>query len=520
MRCGKDILVVGGGIAGMAYAVRLAMNGRLGDHRIRIISKAPVDRSNSYAAQGGVAAVTSAPDTIEQHVADTLCVGGGRSIPSVVRTIVSEGPACINELVGMGARFDADAQGLLHLTTEGGHSRARVVHHLDRTGAEIVRTLLAQVKALNIDMLPGQRAIDLITVERAGLARCTGIRTLNVRTGAIVDRPAALVVLATGGAGQVYRHTTNPPSATGDGIAMALRAGVPLREMAFVQFHPTALFTGAEGTVPLVSEVVRGAGAVLRDGHGHPFMRDEHPSADLAPRNVVARAIHRRMLQEGTRHVWLDASAMGPVAFKRRFPAIARECERYGIVPGRDPIPVMPAAHYLCGGVRTDDRGHTSMEGLLALGECASTGLHGADRLASNSLLEALVVPRRAADLVTIPAAAEGVVTAMDDAPLPGHAAARCAVLRAQLRGVMTEHVGIVRRSSGLVTARAEIGAIVEEVEELWGQGRINVQLAEVRDLAEVAWAIAVAAGAEAHSVGTHCVEEGSVGHVNETCRE
>jgi L-aspartate oxidase len=505
MKRRNDILIIGGGIAGMAYAMRLVTNGRRGDHRIRILTKAPVDQSNSFAAQGGVAAVTSDKDSIEQHVADTLMVGGGRSIPSVVRTIISEGPECINELIRMGARFDADDHGLLHLTNEGGHSWPRVVHHLDRTGAEIVRVLLAQVRSLGVEIIPWQRAIDLITVEDHGSMRCQGVRTLDLCTGLMTDRPASMVVLATGGAGQVYRHTTNPLAATGDGVAMALRAGVPVRDMAFVQFHPTALFTGEEGTVHLISEAVRGAGAILRDHHGMPFMRNEHPMADLAPRNVVARAIHRRMLEHGTQHVWLDASSLGVDEFSRKFPAIALVCAKHGISAGRDPIPVMPAAHYLCGGIRTDDRGRTVMEGLLALGECASTGLHGADRLASNSLLEALVVPRRAADMVTIPSAAEddgtnfnAVLVADDDDLLS---------LRSRLRGIMTAHLGILRTHDGMVMAWAEIGSILDELENRWGRGCIDKQLVELRDLAAVAWAIADAALREKENVGSHWVD-------------
>ena len=504
----KEILIVGGGIAGMAYAVRLKKLDVDGRYRIRILSKAPVSQSNSFAAQGGVAAVIARQDSVEQHVQDTLTVGGGRCIPSVVERVVKDGAACINELIRMGARFDEGSDGLLHLTNEGGHSFPRVVHHLDRTGAEIVRTLLAQVRALDIEVLPWQRALDLLTVEHRGTTLCTGVRTMHARSGRITDHRASVVVLATGGAGQVFRHTTNPPAATGDGIAMALRAGVPVRDMAFVQFHPTALYTGREGTVHLVSEAVRGAGAILRDRSGFAFMKDVHPMADLAPRNVVARAIHRRMMEEGSAHVWLDASSFGVEGFAEKFPAIAETCKEHGIVPGRDMIPVMPAAHYLCGGIRTDDRGHTGMEGLLALGECASTGLHGADRLASNSLLEALVIAKRAADHTI----STTVITEQHDvaaAPtITKDIDPRMLELRSQLRGLMTRHLGIIRTSDGMSIARTGIETILDEVDERWRSGSVDPMAIEVRDLATVAWAVADGALRERESVGTHCVEE------------
>lgn len=504
----KDVLIVGGGIAGMAYAVRLKKLDVGGRYRIRILSKAPVDQSNSFAAQGGVATVMASQDSVEQHVKDTLTVGGGRCIPSVVERVVREGAECINDLIHMGARFDAGSDGLLHLTNEGGHSFPRVVHHLDRTGAEIVRVLVAQVRALDIEVLPWQRAIDLLTVDHRGMRICTGVRTMHTRSGRITDHHASMVVLATGGAGQVFRHTTNPAAATGDGIAMALRAGVPVRDMAFVQFHPTALFTGEEGTVHLISEAVRGAGAILRDRNGIAFMKEVHPMADLAPRNVVARAIHRRMLEDGSQHVWLDASSIGEGGFKQHFPAIASTCAEHAIIAGRDMIPVMPAAHYLCGGIRTDDRGHTAMEGLLALGECASTGLHGADRLASNSLLEALVIARRAADHIMVNAVMGTEDHGTKVPSISRDIDPRMQELRSELSGLMTRHLGIIRTREGMNLAREAIGSMLDELDAKWRSGKVDPITIALRDMAAVAWAIADGALHEKESVGTHWVEE------------
>lgn len=286
-----DVIVVGGGIAGMAFAERLAALAGGNTMRILMLSKAPVEASNSYLAQGGVAAVVLPEDSVEEHVQDTLAVGAGRCDPHVVRLIVEEGPKAIARLLDAGARFDADEQGRLRLAREGGHSQARVVHHRDTTGAEIVRVLRDRVAAdRHIHVLDHAHVLDLITDGDGQAKRCIGVRTVDSRTGRVTDRLARAVVLATGGAGQVYLHTTNPPAATGDGIAMALRAGVPLRDMAYIQFHPTALYNPASGATFLVSEAVRGAGARLLRPDGSPLMHGLHPKGDLAPRNEIGRA--------------------------------------------------------------------------------------------------------------------------------------------------------------------------------------------------------------------------------------
>lgn len=458
-----DVIVVGGGIAGMAFAERMTALKGPGQVRILMLSKAPVEASNSYLAQGGVAAVVLPEDSVEEHVQDTLAVGAGRCDPEMVRMIVERGPKAIARLLAAGARFDADMDGRLQLAREGGHSQARVVHYRDTTGAEIVRVLRDRVKAEpGIQVVDHEHVIDLITDGEGDERRCVGVRTVNSRTGEVHEYFAGAVILATGGLGQVYRHTTNPDAATGDGIAMAVRAQVPLRDMAYVQFHPTALYDGNGGPTFLISEAVRGAGARLLRPDGTPLMEGLHPKGDLAPRNVVAREIHRTILRTGHPHVWLDTSPIGVQDFAKLFPNIANVCGQRGIVAGRDRIPVMPAAHYSCGGIRTDHNGESGLPGLFALGECASSGLHGADRLASNSLLEALVMPARAAEtLAERPIMGHGGIRSGQHAAFNmDERAPEALVLQKELKSLMTEKAGILRTLDGLKEARQELDAL------------------------------------------------------------
>ena len=507
-----DVLVVGGGIAGMSFATQLA--DLMGDRplRIRLLRKTPAQVSCSYAAQGGVAAALHGADSVERHVADTLMVGAGRNDRAVVELVVRDGPALVDGLLGLGARFDADAGGRLHLAREGGHSVARVVHHQDSTGAELVRVLGERMaNTSSIALLDGWRAVDLLLSKETAVPRCLGLRALHLGTRTLFDLHADVVVLATGGAGQVYAHTTNPAGATGDGIAMALRARAAVRDMAFVQFHPTALYTGGLGQAFLVSEAVRGAGARLLEYDGSPLMDGKHPMGDLAPRNVVARAIHRAIQRSGQAHVWLDVSPIGMARFAKEFPAIDRRCDELGIVPGRDLVPVAPAAHYLCGGIATDDHGRTGMPGLLAVGECAGSGLHGADRLASNSLLEALVVPRRAA--ATLAAISGPVKEVKDPESLRQHVASRAPepIHRAlqDLRHAMSTHVGIVRCHDGLRVALRVIAQCERVIAPMRSRRRWSQELFDLRDLVCVARAITEAALAEPESVGTHYLVRG-----------
>jgi len=394
-----DVLVIGAGVAGLRAALEAA---RVGS--VLVASKSAVDISNSWEAQGGVAAVMSSEDSIASHIEDTLRTGQGLCDEEMVKSIVSEGPEAISQLISWGASFDSPsngggagqaprpvAQNGLALTKEGGHSHPRIVHaHGDRTGAELVRTLIRVVSENPlIHVLEHTYVIDLLTAED----RCVGAFVWDDRRGLTLIWAHACV-LATGGAGQLYRETTNPNVATGDGIAMAYRSGAQLRDLEFVQFHPTTLYIAGADRV-LISETARGEGGLLRNRKGERFMTRYHPDAELAPRDVVARAILKEMQATGDTNVYLDLTHIPAARLRERFPSIAQVCARFDIDIAKDHIPVRPSAHYMVGGATTDEQGQTTLEGLFAAGEVSSTGLHGANRLGSNSLLEALVMGRR-----------------------------------------------------------------------------------------------------------------------------
>ncbi|AJC56831.1 L-aspartate oxidase [Streptomyces sp. 769] len=458
-----DVVVVGSGVAGLTAALRCAAAGR----RTVVVTKARLDDGSTRWAQGGIAAALGDGDTPEQHLADTLVAGAGLCDEEAVRALVTEGPDAVHRLIAAGARFDtAHGSDEIALTREGGHHRNRIAHAGgDATGAEISRALVAAVRSAGLRTIENALVLDLLTDAEG---RTAGV-TLHVMGEGQHDGVGAVhapaVVLATGGMGQVFSATTNPAVSTGDGVALALRAGAEVSDLEFVQFHPTVLYLGpeAEGQQPLISEAVRGEGAHLVDADGTRFMVGQHELAELAPRDIVAKAILRRSLEQGVEHMYLDARHFGAEMWERRFPTILAACRAHGIDPVTEPIPVAPAAHYASGGVRTDLSGRTTVPGLYACGEVACTGVHGANRLASNSLLEGLVFAERiaadiAADGPAVPASAP--VETRASLPLL-QPEAHVAVQR-----IMTAGAGVLRSAASLARAAEDLDRLHQEAVE------------------------------------------------------
>ncbi|MBI2930857.1 MAG: L-aspartate oxidase [Planctomycetes bacterium] len=427
-----DVLIIGSGLAALRAAIEAARS-----CRVLIATKGALTESNSRYSQGGIAAALDEQDTLGSHIADTLNVGCGLCDEEAVRTVITEGADCVRELIAWGARFDR-VGGKLLFAREGGHSRARVLHRGDQTGAELVETLARLCKQeRHISIEEGVYGIDLLT--RGGA--CIGALVHDGKKARAIL--ASTTLLATGGAGQVYRETTNPSVATGDGIAMAYRAGAELVDMEFMQFHPTTLYL-AGASRSLISEAVRGASGVLRDRHGRAFMKDYHPMGDLAPRDVVSRAMLRQMLATNDTQVYLDVTHIGKGEIKRQFPNLYEVCGRFGLDVSKDLIPVRPAAHYMVGGVRIDLNGRTSLPRLFAAGECAAAGFHGANRLASNSLLECLVVGRRAGRIAAVEEPLDGARELSFHGRFPAEGI-DVEDLRNSLRSLMWRQVGIER---------------------------------------------------------------------------
>ena len=508
MRARSDFLVLGSGIAGLSFALRAAEHGSV----VLVTKKGSAESATNY-AQGGIAAVMSPEDSFDAHLKDTLEAGAGLCREDAVRLAIERGPGAVGRLIELGVEFDrSPASPGYDLGREGGHSRRRVLHAADFTGKAIEQVLLARVEAHPaIRVLPNQVGVDLVTSERLGIpgpSRVAGCYVLDAETGEISSFEAPLVLLATGGCGKVYLYTSNPEIASGDGIAMAYRAGAPIANMEFIQFHPTCLFH-PEARSFLISEAVRGEGAVLRRSDGAAFMRDYDDREDLAPRDVVARAIDSELKRTGDDCVYLDCSMMDPAFIRGRFPNISAACLGFGIDMTKQPIPVVPAAHYSCGGVRTDLRGETGVHNLFAAGEVACTGLHGANRLASNSLLEGVVFAEAAAELAVerLREGAEALPSIPDWDPGEAADPTEAVMVNAnwdEIRRLMWNYVGIVRTDKRLARAERRIGMLQREIADYYWNFRLTPDLVELRNLATVAELIVQSAILRRESRGLH----------------
>ena len=498
-----DVLIVGSGLAGLSAALHLAPT-----HRVAVITKRALHDGASGWAQGGIAAVLAEGDSFDAHVQDTLVAGAGLCDLAATRFVVEHAPEAIRWLQGLGVPFSQE-DGALHLTREGGHGARRIVHAADATGAAVQRTLIDVVRATpGITLFEHHTLVDLITARKLGLPggqRCLGLYALHEATDEVVTFRAPQTILATGGAGKVYLYTTNPDTATGDGIAAAWRAGCRVANLEFIQFHPTCLYHPHAKSF-LITEAVRGEGGRLLLPDGTRFMPQHDARAELAPRDVVARAIDYEMKRHGLDCVHLDISHQSPAFLQAHFPNILARCAELGIDITRQPIPVVPAAHYTCGGVLTDLAGRTDLPGLLAIGETACTGLHGANRLASNSLVECMVYARAAAQAVAqAPRAELSALPPWDDSQVTD--ADECVVISHnwdELRRFMWDYVGIVRTDKRLERAAHRIALLTDEIHEFYSHFHVSRDLLELRNLVQVADLIIKSAQMRRESRGLH----------------
>ena len=511
-----DVIIVGSGIAGLSFALKVSEAG----YRVAIITKKNSAESNTNYAQGGIAAVTSQTDDVEMHVADTLDAGDGLCDEEAVREILKDGSVSIDELIKRGVDFSQLGDGRVSLGKEGGHSKRRILHVRDMTGKAIEQALVNAIEiSENVDVLEHYFAVELITSQKIvekgqalpNINRVLGLYALDTQRGVVETFRAGAVLMATGGIGQIYQYTTNPFIATGDGIAMAYRAGVEVQNMEFIQFHPTAFYSKDSSDRFLISEAVRGEGAILRNLNGEAFMYKYDERKDLAPRDIVARAIDYEMKETGARHVWLDTRGIAHKELLDRFPNIYAYCDLRGISLERDMIPVVPAAHYLCGGVKTNLNSETSLPGLYACGEVACTGLHGANRLASNSLLEAVVMANRGASAVAkyleqnisdetdLPPWKDGDVRDSDE---------RIVLLHNwdEVKRTMWDYVGIVRSTKRLERARNRIQTLDREINEYYWNFKVDESLLELRNMISVAALVIDCALQRKESRGLHYV--------------
>lgn len=511
-----DFLVIGSGIAGLTYALKTAKHHP--DKKILVITKTQADETNTKYAQGGIAGVMDeSKDSYDKHREDTEIAGDGLCNKHIVEIVVKEGPERIKEIIEYGAEFDKDEKGEYSLGREGGHSEYRILHHKDVTGKEMERALLHEVgQTKNITLINHCFVIDIITQHHLGFLvtkstpdiTCYGVYVLNLNTNQIEKILSKITLLATGGNGQAYRTTTNPRIATGDGIAMVYRAKGRIENMEFIQFHPTALYEPGESPSFLITEAVRGDGGILRNKNGEAFMEKYDERKDLAPRDIVARAIDNEMKKAGTEHVYLDCRHISKESFIHHFPNIYEKCLSIGIDVTKHMIPVSPAAHYSCGGIKTDEWGRTSIKNLYACGECASTGLHGANRLASNSLLEAMVFGHRCYLDSAYKINKINVEINIPDWNAKGTSDPKEMILITQsvkeLQQVMSDYVGIVRTDVRLHRAMKRLDLLFTETEELYRSTRVSPQLCELRNIITVGYLIVKGAEFRKESRGLH----------------
>ena len=507
-----DVLVIGSGLAGLSFALKVAEKGK-----VAILTKTNLEETNTSYAQGGIAAVTYEPDNYEKHILDTLTAGDGLCNEEVVRSVVSEAPDQIDELIQWGTKFDKEKSGKFNLAKEGGHSERRILHHKDNTGSEIQRALSERVRAhRNIDVFEHYFAVDLITQHHLGNLvkrrfndiECFGAYVLDIKKQKIITFLSRITMIATGGTGNLYSTTTNPVIATGDGIAMVYRAKGTVENMEFVQFHPTSLYNPNERPSFLITEALRGHGGILKTIDGKEFMHKYDKRGSLAPRDIVARAIDNEMKIRGDDYVYLDCRHLEPDSLRENFPNITEKCRGLGIDVTKDYIPVVPAAHYLCGGIKVDIMGRTWIKRLYAAGEASSTGLHGANRLASNSLLEAIVYADRAAK-----DAGECMLQYKLNSSIPDwnesgvqHPEEMVLITQSyrEMQQIFSAYVGIVRSNLRLKRAIDRLSIIYNETEELYRKSILSVQLCELRNLINVGYLIIKMAMRREESRGLH----------------